>query len=75
MTKVIRFFGTCVLVASLFSIAVAGDVPTPPVAPPPSADCYIDCPETEASALPQPESGGDIVTATDVATWLVALIQ
>jgi hypothetical protein len=68
MTKLTRFFGTCLLVVSLFSVALGGDTLTPPVAPPPPAECVSDCPGTEASAPQQSGSdlGGDIVTAVDM---------
>jgi hypothetical protein len=76
MTKLSRFFGTCVLVISLSGAALAGDVMTPP-APPPS-QLSSNCPGTEAPALQQPgqDLSGDLVTAIDtLASWLVASIQ
>jgi hypothetical protein len=76
MTKLNRFFGTCALVVSLFSVALAGDTPTPPVAPPSPAESTSNCPGTDASALQQPDLSDDIVTAVDLlATWIVASIQ
>jgi hypothetical protein len=78
MTKLTRFFGTCVLVVSLSGVALAGDVMTPPVAPPPPFGSSSNCPGTEAPALQQPgqDLSGDLVTAMDtLASWLVASIQ
>jgi hypothetical protein len=75
MTKLTRFVGACVLVVAVSGIALAGDVLTPPVASPPPAECTSDCPETKVPAQQQPDLGGYIVTATDLAAWLVASIQ
>jgi hypothetical protein len=74
MTKLTQFFGTCVLTMTLFSVAVAGDIPTPPVAPPPPAECTANCPGTVQHQAS--DSSDDIVTAVDLlAVWLVASIQ
>src|SRR6267154_1644591 len=54
MTKLTRFFGTCVLVVSLSGVALAGDVLTPPAPPPPPAQLSSSCPGTEAPALQRP---------------------
>jgi len=78
MTKLTRFFGTCVLAVCLSGVALAGDVMTPPVAPPPPSQLSSNCPGTEAPALQQSgqDLSGDLVTAMDtLATWLVASIQ
>lgn len=77
MTKLTRFFGTCVLVVSLFGVALAGDILTPPVAPPPPAECSSDCPATEAAApaQPAPDSSVYVAEAAEMfAEWLVASI-
>jgi hypothetical protein len=50
MSKLTRFFGTCVLVVSLSGIAFAGDTLTPPVPPPPPAECTSESTGTEATA-------------------------
>ena len=76
MTKLTRFFGTCVLVVSLFTVALAGDILTPPAAPPaPPAEFTVDCSSVEAST-PAQDSSIDIVTeaTTMLATWLEAAI-
>jgi hypothetical protein len=75
MTKLTQFFGTCALVVSLSSVGLAGDILTPPVAPPPPAECTSNCPETNVPTLQQPDSSDDIVTAVNLAAWLVASIQ
>jgi hypothetical protein len=75
MTKLTQFFGTCVLVASLSGVALAGETMGPPLPPPPSTEFTSDCPETKAIALPQRDSSSDIVTAMDLAAWLVVSIQ
>jgi hypothetical protein len=78
MTKLTRFFGTCILVASLSGLAFAGDVLTPPVPPPPPSGSSSNWPETEAPALQQSghDLSGDLVTAMDtLVSWLVASIQ
>jgi hypothetical protein len=78
MTKLTRFFGTSILVVSLSGVALAGDVMTPPVAPPPPSQLSSNGPGTEVPALQQPgqDLSGDLVTAMDtLATWLVATIQ
>ena len=74
MTKLTQFFGACVLAITLFSVAVAGDIPTPPVAPPSPVDCTTNCTDTAQNQAP--DSSDDIVTAVDLlAVWLVASIQ
>jgi hypothetical protein len=75
MTKVIRFFATCILVVSLAAVALAdgGETQGPGLAPPqpPTTECTADCTSNEASC-PVPELS---VEASDVAnllvTWLV----
>jgi hypothetical protein len=77
MTKLTRFFGTCVLVVSLSGAALAGDTMTPPAPPPPPLQISSNG-GTEAPALQQPgqDLNGDLVTALDtLASWLVASIQ
>jgi len=75
MTKVIRFFATCLLVVSLAAVALAdgGEVHGPSLAPPqpPTTECTADCTGNGATyPLPEPS-----VDAFDVAnmlvTWLV----
>jgi hypothetical protein len=78
MTKLIQFFGTCVLVVSLVGVALAGDTLTPPVPPPPPSQLSSNGPGTEAPALQQPgqDLSGDLGTAVDMlAAWLEASIQ
>ena len=78
MTKLTRFFGTCVLVVSLSGVALAGDIMTPPAPPPPPSQLSSSCPGTEAPALQQPgqDLSGDLLTAMDtLASWFVATIQ
>ena len=77
MTKLTRFFGTCILVVSLCGVALAGDVMSPPVAPPPPVECSSDCPGTGAAAPAQsaPDSSVDVAGAAEMlANWLVASI-
>ena len=78
MTRLTRFFGTCVLVVSLSGVALAGDIMTPPAPPPPPSQLSSDGPGTEAPALQQPgqDLNGDLVTAMNtLASWLMASIQ
>jgi hypothetical protein len=76
MTKVIRFFATCLLVVSLAAVALAegGETHGPGLAPPqpPTIECTADCPGNNEAPWPLPEP---LVDASDVAsalvTWLV----
>ena len=82
MTKLTRFFGTCLLVVSLSAVALAdgdgGATQGPPApVPPPSAECVAEYSGTEASAPAQPaqDSSVDILMAGDMlANWLVMSI-
>ena len=77
MTKMTRFFGTWLLVVSLFGVALAGDVMTPPAPPPPPSQLSLNVPGTEAPALQLPgqDLSGDLATAMNtLASWLVASI-
>jgi len=75
MTKVIRFFATCLLVVSLAAVALAdgGETHGPGLAPPepPTTECTANCTGNEASCL----APGPSVDLSDVAnvlvTWLV----
>lgn len=77
MTKLTRFFATCLLVVSISTVALAdgGTVQGPPAPPPPpSAECTADCSSASASE-PVQDSSIDIASAEDMLTnWLVALI-
>jgi hypothetical protein len=80
MTKLTRFFATCLLVVSISAVALAdgdgGTVQGPP-APPPAAQCDTDCSSPEASAPAQPaeDLSVDIVTeATLFASWFAMSI-
>jgi hypothetical protein len=80
MTKLTRFFATCLLVASISAVALADGeggvtqgVPHAAALPPP-AECTTDCSITAASE-PVPDSSFDIVSAEDMLkNWLVAAI-
>lgn len=71
MTKVIRFFSTCLLVVSMAAVALAdgGEVHGPGFAPPqpPSIECTANCNGNQTS-YPVPEPSID---ASDVANLLV----
>ncbi len=78
MSKLTRFFGTCLLVASISAVAFAdGSItqgpPAPP--PPPPGQCVADSTEMDASTQPAQESWVHVVTAVDMlANWLALAI-
>lgn len=80
MTKLTRFFATCLLVVSISAVALAdgdgGATQGPPApVPPPSAQSVTEGAEVAGAAQPAQESSFDIVTVADgLATWLVAAI-
>lgn len=71
MTKVMRFFTTCLLVVSMAAVALAdgGETHGPGLAPPqpPITECTANCNGNEGS-LPLPEPSID---ASDLAKLLV----
>ena len=81
MTKLTRFFATCLLLVSISAVAFAdgegGTTQGPPApTPPPVADC-IGCSEPEASEPSQSAQDWsvDSVSVADIfAIWLVASI-
>jgi len=75
MTKVSRFFATCLLVVSLASVALAdgGETHGPGLASPqpPLTECTANCNGSEAS-FPMPEPSIDASDLANVlVTWLV----
>ncbi|MDX6497050.1 MAG: hypothetical protein QOG23_310 [Blastocatellia bacterium] len=76
MSKLTRFFGTCLLTASISAVAFAdgGSVQGPPAPPPPTGQCVADSTDLDASTQPQ-ESSVDVATAVDMlANWLALAI-
>lgn len=77
MTKVIRFFATCVLAVSMAAVALAGggEIHGPNLAPPQPAttECTSDCADNGATCSgPEPSLDAfDVVNA--LVTWLVQL--
>jgi hypothetical protein len=77
MSKLTRFFGTCLLIASISAVAFAdgGSVQGPPVPPPPTGQCVADSTDLDASTQPTQESSVDVATAVDMlANWLALAI-
>jgi hypothetical protein len=77
MSKLTRFFGTCLLIASISSVAFAdgGDTQGPPAPPPPPRQCVVDSTDLDASTHLAQESSVDVATAVDLlANWLALAI-
>ncbi len=76
MSKLTRFFGTCLLIASISAVAFAdgGDTQGPPAPAPPPRLCVADSTDVDASTQPAPDSV-DFAPAVDMlANWLALAI-
>jgi hypothetical protein len=78
MSKLTRFLGTCLLIASISTVAFAdgGSTQGPPAPPPPPpGQCVADSTGQDASTQPTQESSVDVATAVDMlANWLALAI-
>jgi hypothetical protein len=76
MSKLIHFFGTCLLIASFSAVAFAdgGATQTPP-APPPPGQCVEDSTEVNTPNQPPQESWLEVEAAVDMlANWIALAI-
>lgn len=77
MSKLTRFFGTCLLIASISATVFAdgGQTQGPPAPPPPPGQCVADSTNLDASTPLAQESSVDVTTAADMlANWLALAI-
>lgn len=76
MSKLTRFFGTCMLITSISAATFAdgGATQAPPV-PPPPGQCVADSTEVDTSNQTTQESSVEVETAVNMlADWLALAI-